>query len=104
MTSLPITCVHTIVNASHCVGFTFPGIIDDPGSFAGSIISPIPDLGPEPSQRISFAILNKELAITFSAPDNSIILSCPPRASNLLSAVRKFKLVNFLISFAISIS
>ena len=42
--------------------------MDDPGSFAGSIISPIPDLGPEPSQRISFAILNKELAITFKAP------------------------------------
>ena len=64
-------------------------MMDEPGSFAGSIISPIPDLGPEPNQRMSFAILNKELAMTLRAPDNSIILSCPPRASNLLSASSK---------------
>ena len=64
-----------MVNASHCVGLTFPGIMDEPGSFAGSIISPIPDLGPEPNQRMSFAILNKELAMTLRTPDNSIMLS-----------------------------
>ena len=39
-TSFPITCAQTIVNASHCVGLTFPGIIDDPGSFSGSDNSP----------------------------------------------------------------
>ena len=44
--------------------------MDDPGSFAGSIISPIPDLGPDPSQRTAFAILNNELAMTLRAPDN----------------------------------
>ena len=33
--SFPITCTQTIVIASLCVGFTFPGMIDDPGSFSG---------------------------------------------------------------------
>ena len=45
--------------ASICVGFIFPGIIDDPGSFSGRINSPKPDLGPDPKKRISFEILNK---------------------------------------------
>ena len=31
-----------MVNASHCVGFTFPGIIEEPGSLDGKINSPIP--------------------------------------------------------------
>jgi fumarate hydratase class II len=53
--------------ASHCVGFTFPGIIEEPGSFSGRIISPIPLLGPEPSILISLAILFKETAICFDA-------------------------------------
>ena len=33
VTSFPNTCVHTIVSASVCVGFTLPGIIEEPGSF-----------------------------------------------------------------------
>ena len=75
VTSFPITWVHTIVIASHCVGLTFPGIIDDPGSLAGKISSPIPERGPDASQRISFAILNKEPAITLRTPESSTILS-----------------------------
>ena len=67
-TSFPITCAQTIVNASHCVGFTFPGIIDDPGSFSGIIISPIPDLGPDANILTSLAILFKETASCFNAP------------------------------------
>ena len=74
--------------------------MEDPGSFAGNVISPIPLLGPLASHLRSFAILNNEPATTFSDPESSTILSCPPSASNLLSAVRKFKLVNFDISFA----
>src|SRR5664279_1695657 len=54
--SLPIICTQTIVNASVCVGFTFPGIIDEPGSLAGIVISPIPDLGPDAIILISLAI------------------------------------------------
>ena len=34
---LPCTCTHTMVMASHCVGFTLPGMIDDPGSFSGML-------------------------------------------------------------------
>ena len=36
----PITFTQTIVTASDWVGFTLPGIIDEPGSFAGKISSP----------------------------------------------------------------
>ena len=57
-----------MVSASHCVGFTFPGIIDEPGSLDGIIISPIPLLGPEANKRISFAILLSDIAICFNAP------------------------------------
>ena len=57
-----------MVIASICVGFTLPGIIEDPGSFAGIINSPIPHLGPEEESLISFAILFKTTAICFIAP------------------------------------
>ena len=76
-------------------------MIEDPGSFAGKDISPIPLLGPLANHLISLAILNKDPAITFNIPDSSTILSCPPKASNLFSAVLKGKPVNFEISFAI---
>jgi len=33
--------------ASHCVGLTFPGMMDEPGSLAGRINSPNPLRGPE---------------------------------------------------------
>jgi hypothetical protein len=48
--------------ASHCVGFTFPGMIDEPGSFSGRLSSPSPLLGPEPKNLISLAILCKDVA------------------------------------------
>ena len=35
--SLPITWQHTMVMASHCVGFTLPGMMLLPGSFAGRL-------------------------------------------------------------------
>jgi len=35
---------------------TFPGIIEEPGSFSGKINSPKPDLGPDPKNLISLAI------------------------------------------------
>ena len=47
---------HTIVIASDCVGFTFPGMMLDPGSLAGSANSPKPQRGPEPSHLMSFAL------------------------------------------------
>ena len=57
-----------MVNASHCVGLTFPGIMELPGSFSGKFSSPRPQRGPDPRYRISFAILLSEQAITFNAP------------------------------------
>ena len=66
----PITCVHTIDKASHCVGFIFPGMIEEPGSLAGRIISEIPLLGPDANTLISFAILNNVLVKT-STPDKT---------------------------------
>mmetsp|Transcript_5595 Transcript_5595/g.14993 ORF Transcript_5595/g.14993 Transcript_5595/m.14993 type:complete len:224 (+) Transcript_5595:281-952(+) len=83
---LPNTCAHTIVSASHCVGFTFPGMIELPGSLDGSRSSPMPQRGPEPSSRISFAIFISETAITFSTPWHSTSASCAASASNLFFA------------------
>ena len=74
-TSLPITCAQTMVKASGCVGFTFPGIIDEPGSLSGIIISPMPHLGPELNMRTSLPIFIKATAARLSAPDNSTIAS-----------------------------
>lgn len=53
----PMTCAHTIVIASHWVGLTLPGMMDDPGSFSGRASSPSPHRGPEPRKRMSLAIL-----------------------------------------------
>jgi hypothetical protein len=44
----------TIVTASHWVGFTFPGMIELPGSVSGMRIAPSPDRGPLAIQRTSF--------------------------------------------------
>ena len=49
--------------------------MEDPGSFAGIIISPIPLLGPDANKRISLAILFKETANCFNAPWLSTIAS-----------------------------
>ena len=65
---LPNTWQHTIVSASACVGLTLPGMIEEPGSFSGKINSPRPERGPEPSRRMSLAILNRSVASAFSAP------------------------------------
>ena len=84
-----MTCAQTIVSASHCVGLTLPGMIDEPGSFSGRAISPRPERGPEPRKRMSLPILLREHASTLSAPDASMIASCAASASNLLGAVTK---------------
>ena len=81
--SLPNTCTATMVIASDCVGFTFPGMIDDPGSFSGSISSPSPARGPEASQRTSFAIFISDAASVFSAPLANTSSSCAESAANL---------------------
>ena len=83
-----------MVIASHCVGLTLPGIIDEPGSFSGIKISPIPERGPEANRRMSLAILYRLTANCFNAPCVSTIASWAASASNLLSAVTNGSLVN----------
>ena len=86
-TSLPKTCAHAMVSASLCVGFTLPGMIELPGSFSGIVISPMPERGPEASQRTSFAIFMSDAASVLSAPCANTSASLAASASNLLGAV-----------------
>ncbi len=39
-----------MVSASHWVGLTLPGMIEEPGSFSGRISSPRPERGPGAEQ------------------------------------------------------
>ena len=57
-----------------------------PGSFSGSISSPKPQRGPEPKNRMSFAIFIKDTAMTFEAPWTSTSASWAASASNLFGA------------------
>ena len=88
-TSLPITCAASMVTASDCVGLTLPGMIELPGSFSGMVISPMPQRGPDASQRTSLAILLSDAASVLSAPCAFTSASWLASASNLLGAVTK---------------
>ncbi len=57
------TCAQTMVIASHCVGLTLPGMMEDPGSFSGRHSSPRPQRGPEPRKRMSLATFIRDTAI-----------------------------------------
>ena len=70
-----------------CVGLTLPGMIELPGSFSGIASSPMPQRGPEASQRTSLAIFMSEAASVLSAPCAKTSASWPASASNLLGAV-----------------
>lgn len=69
------------------MGFTFPGMIDDPGSFSGRMSSPNPLLGPEPKNLISFAIFINDTAIVLRVPWKSTKASWVANASNLFGAL-----------------
>ena len=86
--SSPITWMHTITIASHWVGFTLPGMIEEPGSFAGRISSPRPQRGPEASQRMSLATFINATARPRTAAIAATIASSEPCAANLFGAVR----------------
>ena len=86
-TSFPRTWAVAIRSASDWVGFTLPGMMELPGSFAGIRISPIPERGPEDSQRMSFAILWSDTATVFRAPWPATRASFEASASNLFGAV-----------------
>ena len=86
---LPMTRHATIVSASDWVGLTLPGMIEEPGSFAGIRISPIPQRGPLASQRTSFAILLRAPAALWSAPDIATTPSLPAMEAKRLGASAK---------------
>ncbi|MNP34903.1 hypothetical protein D3C76_1282110 [compost metagenome] len=85
--SLPSTWQASIDSASHWVGLTLPGMIELPGSLAGSFTSAKPARGPDPSRRRSLAIFIRVTARVFRAPDNVVSGSWPASAANLLGAV-----------------
>ena len=89
-----------MVRLSHWVGLTLPGMIELPGSFSGSFSSPRPQRGPEPSRRMSLAILVSDTASTLSTPDSSTSVSWLASASNLLGAVSNGSRVSLAISAA----
>ena len=60
--SFPMTCAETCVTTSWITGLTLPGMIELPGSFSGIVISPIPQRGPDASQRTSLPIFDSEQA------------------------------------------
>jgi len=67
-TSFPITRQATWMADSAMTGLTLPGMIEEPGCVAGSDSSNMLHLGPDPSKRMSLAILESETAIVFSSP------------------------------------
>src|SRR6478609_6952942 len=81
VTSLPITCAQTMVTDSAMTGLTFPGIMDEPGCVSGKLISPSPQRGPDPSQRISLAIFIRLTATVRNCPLASTRESCADWAS-----------------------
>ena len=83
--SLPNTRVTTIVIASDWVGFTLPGMIDEPGSFSGMRSSPMPVRGPDASQRTSLAIFISAPASVRSADDTATSASCEASCTNRFS-------------------
>src|ERR1700682_5550995 len=89
--------------ASHWVGLTLPGMIDDPGSLAGNTSSASPDRGPDASQRISLAIFISAIARARRAPCAFTIGSNEPCAANLFGAVTNGRPVNSAIFLAISL-
>src|SRR3989304_3403510 len=56
------------MTASGITGFTFPGMIEDPGWSSGSLSSAKPVRGPEPIHRMSSAILKRLPPPTHPAP------------------------------------
>ena len=83
--------------ASDCVGFTLPGMIEEPGSFSGRSSSPRPDRGPLPSHRMSLAIFIRDAASVFTAPWAWTIASWAASAANLFGAEVKGRPVSSAI-------
>ncbi len=57
-----------MISDSAITGLTLPGMIELPGWTSGSVSSPIPQRGPQPSRRMSLAILARLTAMVFRLP------------------------------------
>ncbi|MBL3670548.1 inorganic phosphate transporter [Streptomyces sp. M2CJ-2] len=79
--------MQTMTIASHWVGLTLPGMIEEPGSFAGRFSSARPQRGPEASRRMSSAIFISGTARARSPAEAPSTASRPPWAANLFCAV-----------------
>src|SRR5215469_13154186 len=86
-----------MATASHCVGLTLPGMIDEPGSFDGIVNSAKPARGPHDIRRMSFAILYRDTARLRSVPESATKSSCAPCTANLLGALTNGNLASFAI-------
>ena len=94
--SCPATWQATCTTLSQITGLTLPGMMEDPGWVAGRTSSPRPQRGPDPSQRMSFAILERLTAMVLSSPDASTTQSRVAWASkwfraSLKSILRRFE-------------
>ena len=69
--SLPMTWKATWLTTSAITGFTFPGMMLEPGWRAGRFSSPSPQRGPEAISRRSFAIFERFIMQTFRAAEIS---------------------------------
>ena len=63
--SLPITRKQTMLTTSGITGLTLPGMIDEPGCFAGRLISRRPQRGPDDSSRRSLQTFDSLMARLF---------------------------------------
>src|SRR5437016_3666706 len=92
-----------MVSASHWVGLTLPGMIEEPGSFSGIFNSPIPALGPEAYQRTSLAIFIRPPARVRIAALALTIASCAANAANLFgAATNRFPVSSAILRATIS--
>src|SRR5215475_13372951 len=92
-----MTWTAIMVSASHWVGLTLPGMIDEPGSFSGISNSANPARGPHDIRRMSLAILYKDTAKVRSVPESWTSASWEPWTVNLLGAVTKGRPVSLAI-------
>ena len=77
---LPCTRQATMVRASHWVGLTLPGMMEEPGSLAGIVNSPRPALGPPARRRISSANFMQSPPSASRAPWVKTMSSRPVKA------------------------
>ena len=87
--SLPITWKATWFTTSGITGFTFPGMMLDPGARAGRRISAKPQRGPEERRRRSLQILLSFTATRLRIPDTMTRSPTSLLASTRSSASRK---------------